>query len=139
MDMESAKAECKVSSCGKSSIVALGGQDLCLDHFLASCYEQLDKLELLVRRQSLSPTESLAAGIFLEECASCTLVICLRHEHLSNMDRSRLLNVLLMTGELRLQLRKPLLHLADTSSPLSAVFLGKTPSRASDSGDQTDF
>jgi len=136
MNMVSAKPKCKMSGCTKSSVIALGGRDLCLDHFLSNCYEQLDTLEPMVRRRSLELAEALAAGAFLDECSNCTLVISLHHEHLCNMDRSRLLNILLMAGELRLLLRKPFLKLADPVSDLSAVFFGKTPAKSKIAEDQ---
>jgi len=33
--------------------------------------------------------------------------VCLQHKHLSNLDRSRLLDILLWAGELQLVLRVP--------------------------------
>jgi hypothetical protein len=130
MDMVSAKPECKVSRCAKSAVTDLAGQDLCLDHFLASCHERLDKLEPVVCRPSLEAAENLAAGAFLEECSKRTLFICHRHEYLSNLDRSRLLNILLQAGHLQLQLRKPVVQRPGPASDLSAIFFGKTPGKA---------
>jgi hypothetical protein len=116
--MVSAKPECKVSCCVKSAVTDLAGEDLCLDHFFTSCYERLDELEPVVCRRSLEGAENLAVGTFLEECSKRTLFICLRHEYLSNLDRSRLLNILLQSGHLQLQLRKPVVKRSDSVSCL---------------------
>src|SRR5271165_2345194 len=136
--MVPAKSECKVSSCAKSAITDLAGKDLCLDHFLTSCYEQLDELEPVVCRRSLEGAENLAAGVFLEECSKRTLFICLRHESLSNLDRSRLLDILLQVGHLQLQLRKPVAKRADSVSELSAIFFVKIPGNVHRAEDQKD-
>jgi len=128
--MISAKPQCKVSSCARAAVTDLAGEDLCLDHFFTSCYERLDELEPVVNSRSLEGAENQAAGAFLEECSKRTLVICLRHEFLSNLDRSRLLDILLQAGHLQLQLRQPLIKRSGTLSGLSAIFFEKSPSKA---------
>jgi hypothetical protein len=128
--MVSAKPECKVSSCARSAVTDLAGEDLCLDHFFTSCYKRLDELEPVVNSRALEGAENQAAGAFLEECSKRTLVICLRHEVLSNLDRSRLLDILLQAGHLQLQLRQPVIKRAGTLSGLSAIFFEKSPTKA---------
>jgi hypothetical protein len=138
MDTESAKPECKVRSCAKSAVSALMGQNLCLDHFLARCYERLDLLEPMVRSRALEAAESLAAGAFLEECSNRALLICLRHEHLSNLERSRLLHILLLTGDLQLLLRKLLLRHPNSVPDISVFFFGKVSENSKRKEDQKD-
>lgn len=108
MNGPSGKQECGVNCCSNPVIVSLEFRDLCLDHFFGYCYERLDKLEPMVRRRSLETPEQLAAAAFLVECANGALRISLRHEPLSNLDRSRLLNILLLSGDLQCLLDKPL-------------------------------
>ncbi len=127
--MISGKPECKVDSCARSAVTDLAGKDLCLDHFLTSCYERLDELEPVVSSRSLEGAENQAACAFLEECSKRTLFICLRHECLSNLDRSRLLDILLQTGHLQLQLRQPVRKRSGTLSALSAIFFEKSPGK----------
>ncbi len=136
MDMESARQECKVSSCAKSAVTDLAGRDLCLDHFLTSCYECLDKLEPIVGRPSLEGPESLAVSAFLEDCSKRALLICLRHEYLSNLERSRLLNILLQAGHLQLQLRKPAIMHAGSVPDLTAIFVGEIPRKTASAEEQ---
>jgi len=137
--MVSAKPECKVSSCARSAVTDLAGEDLCLDHFFTICYERLDELEPVVNSRALEGAENQAAGAFLEECSKRTLVICLRHEVLSNLDRSRLLDILLQAGHLQLQLRQPTIKRGGTLSGLSAIFFEKSPGKMTRVDEQNSF
>jgi hypothetical protein len=100
---------CRGTACHNTAVIAFAGRDLCLDHFLTSCFERLDTLESGIDRRSLDdPAELRKIQDSLEECSNQTLLICLRHEPLSNLERSRLLGILLQCEELRqLLLRKP--------------------------------
>jgi hypothetical protein len=121
MDIVSSKAGSKASCCAKSAVISLGGQELCLDHFLASCYARLDTLEPVIRGRSLEGGENLAARASLEECSNRALLVCLRHESLTNLDRSRLLDILLLSGDLQLLLHKPSVKITDTLPHFPAV------------------
>jgi hypothetical protein len=104
LDMASVYADCKADSCANSAVIGPAGQGVCLDHFFESCYQQLDKLEPMIRGRSLGATEVEAARAFLEECSNRTLVICFRNESLTNLERSRLLDILLWCRDLQLRL-----------------------------------
>ena len=129
IDMVSGKSECRTGYCAESAVISLAGQDLCLDHFLACCYERLDRLEPMIRSRSLEETERLAARVFLEECSNRVLMVCLRHQRLTNMERSRLLNILLLSGDLQLRLYKPLVKNVDSASDLWSIFLERPSER----------
>lgn len=136
--MESVKPQCKTTHCIKSAVSVLSGEELCLDHFLACCYERMDKLEPLVRRPFLDTAEYLAARAFLEECSNRTLLICLHHDPLSNLDRSRLLNILLLAGDLQMQACRHSRRPAGVVSELSAIFFGKIPAKIENAKGQKD-
>jgi hypothetical protein len=110
MDTTSVGTDCNTSGCENSAAIALAGQNLCLDHFFARCYEQLDKLEPKVRRGLLESTETYDACAFLEECSNRVLIVSLRNEFLSNLERSRLLEILLSCGDLQRHLHYPFRH-----------------------------
>lgn len=137
--MVPAKPECKVCSCARSAVTDLAGEDLCLEHFFTSCYERLDELEPVLNSRALEGAENQAAGAFLEECSKRILFISLRHEALSNLDRSRLLDILLQTGHLQLQLRQPVIKRAGTLSSLSAIFFEKSPAKTTRLDEQKSF
>jgi hypothetical protein len=138
MDTVPVKPECKVSCCAKPAVIPLMGQSLCLDHFLDRCYERLDLIEPMVRSRALEATESMAAGAFLEECSNRALLVSLRQEHLSNLERSRLLHILLLAGDLQVHLRKPLLKHMDSVPDVSAIFFGKVSIESKNKEDQKD-
>lgn len=124
MDIVSGRAGCKVNDdCAKSAVIALGEEELCLEHFFASCYERLDMLESLVRGRSLETAENLAVRASLEVCSNRALWVCVRHEHLTNMDRSRLLDILLLSGDLQLLLHKPSAKFTDSAPHDPAVLI----------------
>jgi hypothetical protein len=110
MDILTSKENCKTDSCANSAVITLAGQELCLDHFFASCYERLDMVEPMVRGRSVEATEVQAVRAVLEECSNRALLISLRHEHLNNLDRSRLLEILLLCGDLQLLLSRSAFH-----------------------------
>ncbi|MGA2418699.1 MAG: hypothetical protein ABSG69_01335 [Candidatus Acidiferrum sp.] len=92
---------CAVAGCPDVSAAALENQSLCLDHFILRCYESLsayDGRRDFARRAQ--ETERAKLRGFLEECSTQALKVCLRSEQLSNLQRSRLLDVLLWAGEL---------------------------------------
>lgn len=109
MDIVLEKTLCRSLTCKNTAIIAFQGQDLCLDHFLGSCYDRLDELEkIILRRPLYTSAEMRKFREALEECSNRTLLVCLRHEPLTNLERSRLLGILLQCGDLRQILRKPL-------------------------------
>lgn len=92
---------CVVAECPDVCAAVLESQSLCLDHFILRCYESLaayDGRRDFARR--VQETERVQLRAFLEECSAQALNVCLRSEHLSNLQRSRLLDVLLWAGEL---------------------------------------
>ncbi len=105
MDEIAVKTDCQAGGCANSAVVALSGREFCLHHFVENCYERLDMLEPKLRRLALETGEVRAAKDFLEECSNRTLAVCLRTEQLSNLERSRLLDILLSCGDLQLMLR----------------------------------
>lgn len=110
MDKSIGKIECNASGCVNSAVVVITGRDVCLDHFFASCYEQLDVLEPKIRSRSLEPSSIHAAKHFLEECSNRALLISLQYQHLTNLERSRLLEILLSCGDLQRLLHRALDH-----------------------------
>jgi hypothetical protein len=123
MDILTSKESCKTDSCANSAVIAWAGQELCLDHFFSSCYEKLDMVEPMVRGRFVDATEVRAVRAVLEECSNRALLISLRHEHLNNLDRSRLLEILLLCGDLQLLLSRSAFHslVATGRVPMDAV------------------
>jgi hypothetical protein len=107
MNSVAMERDCKTQGCTNPAIVALAGENVCLDHFLADCYVHLDKLEKLVCKNSMSADEIKDALSVLQECSNLALAISFRDQPLSNLQRSRLLHILLSCGDLQLHLVRP--------------------------------
>ncbi len=107
MDTMSRKRNCRVGSCSGAPITALDHQALCLNHFLLRCYDKLERLDPRGRRSSAEPADLASMRAFIEECSRKALDVSLQSENLSNLQRGRLLDILLWAGELFLLLRAP--------------------------------
>jgi hypothetical protein len=118
MDSTLLNTHCKTGDCHNSAVIGLAGQEVCLDHFFAICYEHLDTLEKMVCERSLNAAEVKSALNVLRECSNRALLISFRLEFLSNLERSRLLDILLSCGDLQLLLSQP--HLQYRDSPRRA-------------------
>jgi len=114
MDTKLRKRDCRVGSCGGAAITSLDHQALCLNHFLLGCYEKLEGLDPRGRRFSAQPVDLVYMRSFIEECSRKALDICLHSQGLTNLQRGRLLDILLWAGELFLLLRAPRLTLAQS-------------------------
>jgi hypothetical protein len=102
--MTSENAGCKTFGCANPAVVGPTEHGVCLEHFFSKCYEQLEKLECLVRSRSLDESEVTEIGSVLEECSKRAIFICFRNEPLTNLERSRLLEILLSCRDVQFQL-----------------------------------
>ena len=107
VDTKLAERNCCESACDCAATTSLDHQALCLNHFLLRCYARLEAVDPR-GRESLQPRVDLAAmRAFIEECSQKTLEACLQCENLTNLERARLLDILLWASELFLVLRAP--------------------------------
>jgi hypothetical protein len=114
MDTKHGKRNCRLGSCGSAAITSLDHQALCLNHFLQRCYERLEGLDPRGRKFSAEPVDLASMRDFIEECSRKALDISLQSQSLTNLQRGRLLDILLWAGELFLLLRAPRLTLAQS-------------------------
>jgi hypothetical protein len=114
MDTLHGKRNCRVDSCGSAAITSLDRQALCLNHFLLRCYERLESLDPRGRKFTTEPVDLASMRAFIEECSRKALDVSLQSKNLSNLQRGRLLDILLWAGELFLLLRIPRLTLAQS-------------------------
>jgi hypothetical protein len=92
---------CALSDCQRVAVAVLEGQALCLDHFFSGCYTALADFDQY-RDYAQADREQNRSRLrnFLEECSAQALNISLRVQNMSNLQRARLLDVLLWAGEL---------------------------------------
>jgi hypothetical protein len=114
MDKMLANGKCSMDSCEGTAVASLVDQDLCLNHFVGRCYERLDTVDPRGRRLPPEAAELVKMREFVEECSHRALDVSLRSTKLTNLDRGRLLDILLWAGELFVLLRAPRTSFADS-------------------------
>jgi hypothetical protein len=107
MSVLSEMPQCTTDSCEANGVVMLAGSPLCLEHFFQGCYGRLERLDPVVRGRSREGAINGGAPKLLGELVKQVLIVSLQHEKLNNLDRSRLLDILLWAGELQFALRVP--------------------------------
>ena len=108
------KRKCKMGSCVSAAVTTLDHQAFCLNHFLLRCYTELEGFDPRGRQFSSETVDLVSMRAFIEECSRKALDISLQSENLTNLQRGRLLDILLWAGELFLLLRAPRLTLAQS-------------------------
>jgi len=103
--MAQSGVSCSRMDCSERVVTLLGPENLCFDHFCSRCYELLEHAD----RRMMSPHETgvltdLARA--LDECARRALEISLSDIELNNLDRARLLDIVLWSGDMTNVLRR---------------------------------
>jgi hypothetical protein len=95
-------AACNAPGCAAPSGAEFQQRPLCFDHFFARVYATLEHLETFQRGQANTVREPalLEARALLNECSVQALHVSMRSNNLTNLDRGRLLDILLWSGEL---------------------------------------
>jgi len=95
---------CSRMNCAKRAVTSLGEEKFCFDHFCSRCYELLERGD---RPPEPGGYAALAALLYrLEECAQRALEISLGEIELANLERARLLDILLWSGDVTTALRQ---------------------------------
>ena len=107
VDTKLADRNCCESACHGAAATSLDQQALCLNHFLLRCYAQLEAVDPRGQKSREQRVDLAAMRAFIEECSRKALEVCLHSENLTNLERARLLDILLWASELFLVLRAP--------------------------------
>jgi hypothetical protein len=105
---------CAVDFCEGAGVATLAQQDFCLNHFIELCYENLQRIDPRSQQAGRLPVDLPALRAFIEECSRRALDVALHYEDINNLQRGRLLDILLWAGELFLVLRAPTRGFADS-------------------------
>lgn len=90
---------CGYADCQEHGIAALGDEDLCCDHFVLRCYEFLHELDGARLRGEGQVNSSSDATSSINRCLQGALDVSLRSASLSNLQKARLLDIMLWAGE----------------------------------------
>jgi hypothetical protein len=97
---------CAVEGCSAAKVATLDNQALCLDHFFTKCYATLECFDRWRAGSSHKPvkgSETVSGEqvrAFLQACSGQALNVSLQCKEMTNLQRARLLDVLLWAGEL---------------------------------------
>ncbi|MGB8474063.1 MAG: hypothetical protein WCE61_08275 [Candidatus Acidiferrum sp.] len=105
---------CAVDFCERAAVASLAQQDFCLNHFIELCYENLQRIDPRGQRIGRLPIDLPTLRAFIEECSQRALEVALHCEVIDNLQRGRLLDILLWAGELFVLLRAPRRGFADS-------------------------
>ena len=97
---------CSILDCGESAAGSLEGRSLCRQHFIFTCYEQLDQCRCW-QEVRLSPDRTPeSVRQFLLECYRQVADLGRNIEESTGLERAQLLDILLRATDLSRQLRE---------------------------------
>jgi hypothetical protein len=91
---------CHRSDCSRPVVVTFRAEALCLDHFCTRCYEFLDGIDRRQHLNQAAPDSAVEQVLMADECARRALDICMSATILNNLERARLLDILLWCGDI---------------------------------------
>lgn len=97
---------CSRAGCPESAATAFGDTRYCFDHFCSCCYELLERVSSSAPHIEPDAGQFVEDLIALDECASRALEISLGPKPLDNLERARLLDILLWSGDLGNAMRR---------------------------------
>jgi len=97
---------CTEQGCTESAIVLIGENWLCNQHFIERSYRQLEEISAEMREASLQESNAEESARRLEECMRGAADIACSPVPPSNLERARVIDVLLWASELHGRLRR---------------------------------
>ena len=107
MNAKPAEHNCSERACDSAAATSLDEQAFCLNHFFLRCYARLEAVDPRGQKSREDRVDLASMRAFIEECSQKALEISLHYENLTNLERARLLDILLWASELFLILRAP--------------------------------
>lgn len=87
---------CDRDGCTQAVVTAFRAENFCLEHFCSRCYQLLERIDQRDSKDTITVEHALLA----DECARRVIDICMRADILNNLDRARLLDILLWCGDI---------------------------------------
>jgi hypothetical protein len=90
---------CGYANCEEPGITSVGDEDLCCDHFVLRSYEFLQRVDEEQSRGDSGVDESARLTSSVNSCLQGALEVSLRSASLNNLQKARLLDIILWAGE----------------------------------------
>jgi hypothetical protein len=97
---------CSFDGCAEPVITSLDANVFCYQHFLTSSYRRLEAIAAQIRDPQFHQFKAEAAGRFLEDCMRTAADVACSGATPTNLERARILDVLLWASELHGRLRR---------------------------------
>jgi hypothetical protein len=116
--------KCKVESCDQAVAASLDGEAFCRQHFISTCYTRLDRYDEIRKGPGLGATNTESVRRFVHECTRSADEMEHQAKDLDNLDRAKLLHIILSASELGRHLRRSPRKVATIAVRLSSERLG---------------
>src|ERR1700676_3884740 len=100
------KQQCASEGCAHSVPGSLDGEAFCREHFISTCYTRLDRYDEIRKGPGLSATNTDSVRRFIHECTRSADEMEHGAKDLDNLDRAKLLHIILSASELGRHLRR---------------------------------
>jgi hypothetical protein len=97
---------CGVQGCEQTAEATIDGEALCRGHFISRCYAQLERLEEVQKAHRLSLPDGESVRRFINQSSRQADEIEHTAKNLDNLDRARLLHIILWANEVGSYLRR---------------------------------
>lgn len=98
--------QCGIASCGQQALAALDGEAFCREHFILVCYKRLDHYNEVRKGPGLIAEDTESVRRFIHECTRAADHIEHTAQNLDNLERAKLLHIILTASELGRHLRR---------------------------------
>lgn len=104
--MEKKHSQCKFQGCSAVAVAELEQSPYCRAHLFEVCYERIDQYRHCLHSRSLGDSDEVVVRSFVAECTSLLTDMANTTPQLNNLERARVLDLLLRIAELGQQLRR---------------------------------
>jgi hypothetical protein len=118
------KEQCAIEGCAHSVAASLNGDEYCREHFISICYTRLDRYDEIRKGPGLSATNTDSVRRFIHECTRAADQMEHGAKDLDNLDRAKLLHIILSASELGRHLRRSPRKVATIPVRLSSERIG---------------
>ena len=95
---------CDSYDCSEPAALRIGAHFFCLNHLVSHCHARLEEIQQECRLHLvLAENRRRVVRFFLEECTSTVAALLMARPELANIERARLLDILLWAAELDLR------------------------------------
>jgi len=98
--------QCGLAGCNELAVALLEGRSVCRGHFISVCYTRLEGYAELQREHRLGEIAADSVRRFIHECVRQADEIEHATRHLDNLERARLLDIVLWATEVGRRLRR---------------------------------